>query len=473
MRYRIETDLAGECKIPADAYYGINSFRAKENFVVSNVKVHRQMIKSLSVVKRAAAYANMKAGNISVEIADAIMLACDDVLNGRLISQFITDMIQGGAGTAMNMNMNEVIANRAEEILGGNLGEYKIVHPIDHVNFAQSTNDVVPTAAKIASIRMTKKLITELKKLHKTYIDLAHKYAEVIKIGRTHLQDALPISLGQEFSAYASSLERDIERLKSSSEQLTYINIGATAIGTGLNANKTYFETVYTKLSELTKISFKPAPNLVDSTRNLDAFVWLSSAIKILAINLSKTASDLRLLSSGPDGGLNEINLPDYQVGSTMIPNKVNPVAPELINQIAFDVMGNDVTITKAAEAGQLELNVFQPIIFHKIFSNLELLRRGAEIFREKALTGITVNKEKCISYVERSNMVVTALTPHIGYNKMTELIRESLITGQKVKDMIIEKKIMDKEEVSKILNLVRMTKPGIIRESIINKQKK
>jgi len=472
MRYRVETDFLGEVKIPQDAYYGIQSARAKENFAITNQRIHKQMIKGLATVKRAAAYANMKAGLIEIPIADAMMLACDEIINGRMHNQFITDMIQGGAGTSMHMNINEVIANRAAEILGGQKGTYDIVHPIDHVNFGQSTNDVVPTAGKIATIRLAKKLIIELKRLHRAYLDKANTYIETVKMGRTHLQDAVPISVGQEFGAFAEALQRDISRIESSLEELTFINMGATAVGTGLNANDLYRKVVVENLNKITKLNFKMATNLIDSTRNLDPFLWLSSALKTLAVNLSKTANDLRLMSSGPVTGLNEINLPQVQAGSSIMPGKVNPVIPEVVNQIAFEVIGNDATITKAVEAGQLELNVFEPIIFVNLFGALDILRRGVIAFRDKAIKGITVNADKCISYVERSSGVVTALSPHIGYEKCAALAKEAMATGVTIRELVIKEGLLTEEEMAVILDIRNMTKPGIIGQNYLKSKK-
>ncbi|MGM0435456.1 MAG: aspartate ammonia-lyase [Bacillota bacterium] len=473
MKYRTEKDFLGEVNIPEDAYYGIQTARAKENFTISKQPIHKQLIIGLATVKRAAAHANMKADYLDIKTADVIMQACDQIIDGDLHDQFITDMIQGGAGTSMHMNINEVLANRASEILGFEKGTYTEVHPNDHANFGQSTNDVVPTAGKIATIRLTKKLVAELKNLHRAYLDKANTYLETVKMGRTHLQDAVPISIGQEFGAFAEALQRDIRRIESSLEELTFINMGATAVGTGLNASEVYKQSVIQNLRKLTGINFKTAPNLIDSTRNLDPFLWLSSALKTLAVNLSKTANDLRLMSSGPSTGLNEINLPQVQAGSSIMPGKVNPVIPEVINQIAFEVIGNDVSITKAVEAGQLELNVFEPIIFVNLFGSLDILKRGVSAFRTKAIEGITVNKEKCVSYVERSSGVVTALSPHIGYEKSAALAKEAMSTGQTIRELVIKEGLLTDEEIKVILDIRNMTKPGIVGQSYFKKGKK
>lgn len=471
-KFRIETDSLGEKLVPIDAYYGIQSLRAKENFVITKQKVHPEMIKSIAITKKAAAIANHHAGMLTKEVTDAIVQACDEIIKGKFMSQFITDMIQGGAGTSMNMNANEVIANRAEELLGGKKGEYKLVHPNDHVNFGQSTNDIIPTSGKITAIRLTEKLLVEMRNLHKAYLDKANEFGGVIKMGRTHLQDAVPIRLGQEFNAFASALERDIKRVSSALEDLKVLNMGATAVGTGLNANVKYIEIVVKVLSDLTGINFTQAEDLVDATRNLDPFVWLSSALKTTAVNLSKTANDLRLMASGPKTGFNEINLPQMQPGSSIMPGKVNPVIPEVMNQVAFQVMGNDLTITKAAEAGQLELNVFEPVLFVNLFQSLDILRRGIKTFYSKAIQGITVNRDQCILYVERSAGVVTALAPHIGYKKASELAKEAIKTNRPIKELVLEKGLLSAEDLEIILNVNNLTSPGIAGEELLLKRK-
>lgn len=363
MRYRIERDSLGERQVPAEAYYGIETLRGKENFEITKRGICRQLIKALAIVKKAAAKANIDAGNISEKVGKAIMLACDEILNGRLHGQFVTDLIQGGAGTSINMNANEVIANRANELLGGRKGDYDFVHPNDHVNFGQSTSDVIQTAGKIAVVKQLKKLQVELKKLYNSYLDKAEEFKDVIKTGRTHLQEALPITLGQEFYAYASALNRDIKRIDTAIDALLEVNLGGTAIGTGLNANEKYCKKVILHLSKFSGEDVRIAKNLIDATRNLDAFGYASSMLKLLAIDLSKTASDLRLMASSGPNGFNEIILPNVQPGSSIMPGKFNPVIPEVVNQVCFYVMGLDVTVTKAIEAGQLELNVFEPLI--------------------------------------------------------------------------------------------------------------
>lgn len=472
-KFRIEVDSLGEKLVPKDAYYGIQTLRAKENFRITKQKVHTELIKAVAITKKAAAIANYEAGMLSKEICQAIEQACDEIISGKLLKHFITDMIQGGAGTSINMNANEVIANRAQELLGGEKGKYDIVHPNDHVNFGQSTNDIIPTAGKITAIRLTKKLLRELRRLHRSYLDKANEFGGIIKMGRTHLQDAIPIRLGQEFNAFSSALERDIKRIESTLEDLKILNMGATAVGTGLNANITYIERVVNILAELTKIEFKQADDMVDNTRNLDPFLWLSSALKVCSVNLSKTANDLRLMASGPKTGFNEINLPQMQPGSSIMPGKVNPVIPEAINQIAFQVMGNHLTVTKATEAGQLELNVFEPVLFANLFQSLDILRRGTKIFRERAISGITVNKEVCLLYVERSAGLVTALAPHIGYKLSSEIAKEAIKLNKNIRDLVIEKGILSEEDLDIILDINNLTSPGISGEELLLKKKK
>ncbi len=472
-RYRIEKDVIGEKKIPIDAYYGIHTLRSKENFSITKRMIHKQMIRSLAIIKKSAALANMDANLISLEVAKAIAFACDEVINGRLHSQFITDAIQGGAGTSINMNINEVIANRANEIMGGKRGEYNFVHPLDHVNFGQSANDVIPTAGKITTIVLAKKLLIELKKLHKAFLDKAKDHKGILKMGRTHLQDAVPIGVEQEFDAIATSIERDIKRINSSLEDLMTINMGATAIGTGLNADPVYIQRILFRINEFTKLNFKHPENMIDVTRNLDAFLHVSSSLKVFAVNLSKTANDLRLMASGPKTGFNEIILPRVQAGSTTTPDKVNPVIPEVVNQVCFQVIGNDMTITKAVEAGQLELNVFSPVLLANLFDSIDYLRRAASTLREKAVEGLTVNVEKCIEHVEKSAWMLTVLSPHIGYEQCVEIAKESYQTNTPIRDIVFARGLLSEQELKKIFDYHKVTKPGIIDNQYLKLKKK
>lgn len=467
MRYRIERDSLGERQVPAEAYYGIETLRGKENFEITKRGICRQLIKALAIVKKAAAKANIDAGNISEKVGKAIMLACDEILNGRLHGQFVTDLIQGGAGTSINMNSNEVIANRANELLGGRKGDYDFVHPNDHVNFGQSTSDVIQTAGKIAVVKQLKKLQVELKKLYNSYLDKAEEFKDVIKTGRTHLQEALPITLGQEFYAYASALNRDIKRIDTAIDALLEVNLGGTAIGTGLNANEKYCKKVILHLSKFSGEDVRIAKNLIDATRNLDAFGYASSMLKLLAIDLSKTASDLRLMASSGPNGFNEIILPNVQPGSSIMPGKFNPVIPEVVNQVCFYVMGLDVTVTKAIEAGQLELNVFEPLILMSLFEEITTLRRAARTFNNLAITDLKVNPN--LKYhIDNSVFLITALTPHIGYDTACSIVNEAMKENKTIKEIVLEKGLLSNSLIDEILNNRDITSSGIAGESIL-----
>lgn len=467
MRYRIERDSLGERQVPAEAYYGIETLRGKENFEITKRGICRQLIKALAIVKKAAAKANIDAGNISEKVGKAIMLACDEILNGRLHGQFVTDLIQGGAGTSINMNANEVIANRANELLGGRKGDYDFVHPNDHVNFGQSTSDVIQTAGKIAVVKQLKKLQVELKKLYNSYLDKAEEFKDVIKTGRTHLQEALPITLGQEFYAYSSALNRDIKRIDTAIDALLEVNLGGTAIGTGLNANEKYCKKVILHLSKFSGEDVRIAKNLIDATRNLDAFGYASSMLKLLAIDLSKTASDLRLMVSSGPNGFNEIILPNVQPGSSIMPGKFNPVIPEVVNQVCFYVMGLDVTVTKAIEAGQLELNVFEPLILMSLFEEITTLRRAARTFNNLAITDLKVNPN--LKYhIDNSVFLITALTPHIGYDTACSIVNEAMKENKTIKEIVLEKGLLSNSLIDEILNNRDITSSGIAGESIL-----
>lgn len=467
MRYRIERDSLGERQVPAEAYYGIETLRGKENFEITKRGICRQLIKALAIVKKAAAKANIDAGNISEKVGKAIMLACDEILNGRLHGQFVTDLIQGGAGTSINMNANEVIANRANELLGGRKGDYDFVHPNDHVNFGQSTSDVIQTAGKIAVVKQLKKLQVELKKLYNSYLDKAEEFKDVIKTGRTHLQEALPITLGQEFYAYASALNRDIKRIDTAIDALLEVNLGGTAIGTGLNANEKYCKKVILHLSKFSGEDVRIAKNLIDATRNLDAFGYASSMLKLLAIDLSKTASDLRLMASSGPNGFNEIILPNVQPGSSIMPGKFNPVIPEVVNQVCFYVMGLDVTVAKAIEAGQLELNVFEPLILMSLFEEITTLRRAARTFNNLAITDLKVNPN--LKYhIDNSVFLITALTPHIGYDTACSIVNEAMKENKTIKEIVLEKGLLSNSLIDEILNNRDITSSGIAGESIL-----
>ncbi|WP_337742786.1 aspartate ammonia-lyase [Fusobacterium gonidiaformans] len=470
MTFRLESDSIGSLQVPSDAYYGVQTLRAKNNFFITGYRLNPIFISSLAYVKKAAAICNMEAKTIQEDIAKAIIQAADEIIAGKFRDQFITDVIQGGAGTSMNMNMNEVIANRANELLGGALGTYDKVHPNDHVNFGQSTNDVVPTSGKLTIQFLLKDLVNNLEDLYSAFQSKATQYDHIIKMGRTHLQDAVPIRVGQEFRAFSGPVKRDIERLKAAMYELSFVNMGATAVGTGLNADVNYIQRVVEVLSEVTGFSFSQCEDLVDGTRNLDSFVYLSSILKTCAVNLSKTANDIRLMSSGPKAGIAELILPQEQPGSSIMPGKVNPVIPEVMNQVCFQIFGNDVTITKAAEAGQLELNVFEPVLFFNLFQSIQILTNGIRTFIDNCIAGIQVNEEDCKYWLTRSVGVVTALSPHIGYKVAAEIAKLSLKTGKPVYDLVLEQGLLEKEKLDVILNPFEMTKPGIAGKELLSR---
>ena len=421
-----------------------------------------EIINSLAYIKKAAAITNCEAGLLDKKIAQAIVKACDEILGGKLHEDFIVDPIQGGAGTSLNMNANEVIANRANEILGGKKGDYSIVNPNDHVNCGQSTNDVIPTAGKMTSLRLLKNLKKELMRLHTALEKKAEEFDGVIKMGRTQLQDAVPIRLGQEFKAYSVAVLRDIRRMDKAMDEMRTLNMGGTAVGTGLNADEAYLRRIVPNLSEISDMELVQAYDLIDSTQNLDPFVAVSGAVKACAVTLSKIANDLRLMSSGPRAGFGEINLPAKQNGSSIMPGKVNPVIPEVVNQVAFNVIGNDVTITMAAEAGQLELNAFEPIIFYCLFQSIDTLGYAVQTFVDNCVTGITANETRCRYFVENSVGIITAICPYVGYQKAAEIAKEAIKTGESVKKLIIEQGILTEKQMDEILDPVQMTEPGI-----------
>ncbi|MDR1832737.1 MAG: aspartate ammonia-lyase [Fusobacteriaceae bacterium] len=461
-RYRLESDSIGEMKVPANAYYGIQALRGSRNFHITGYKWGKTFIKAMATVKKAAAMANYEAGMINLDVRDAICAAVDEIMAGKFRDQFITDVIQGGAGTSVNMNVNEVIANRANELLGGGLGVYDRVNPNDHVNCSQSTNDVVPTAGKLSVQIKIKRLLESLQTLVDTLRAKGNEFDDVLKMGRTHLQDAVPIRLGQEFRAFAEPVERDIRRIRLATEELTYINMGATAVGTGLNADEKYAENVVRILAELSGFPFRRATDLIDGTRNLDSFAWLSAALKTCAVNLSKTANDIRLMASGPKAGIGELILPQQQPGSSIMPGKVNPVIPEVVNQVCFQIFGNDITIAKAAEAGQLELNVFEPVLFFNMFQTIKILKNAVNTFVKNCLKDIRANRENCQYWVDRSVGIITALNPYIGYRNAAEIAKESLRTSVPVKEIVQRKGLLAPTDLEIILNPYEMTKPGI-----------
>ncbi|MCE5323013.1 aspartate ammonia-lyase [bacterium] len=462
MKTRIEHDLLGMMEVPADAYYGIHTLRAHKNFDLSGIELHPELIRALAEVKKACALANMRTGHINKRIAEAITGACDEIASGHLHDQFITDVFQGGAGTSANMNANEVIANRAIEILGGIKGDYSIVHPLDHVNLAQSTNDVFPTAVKLAAIRLLIPVSKAASQLQRALQEKENAFASVLKTGRTEMQDAVPITLGQEFAAWAQAVQRDWWRLYKVEERLRQVNLGGTAVGTGLNADQKYVYIVVDILREITGVPLARAENMIDVTQNTDVFVEVSGLIKAAAVNLAKIASDLRILSSGPKAGIGEIKLPALQAGSSIMPGKVNPVATEAVSQAAFQIMANDHAIAIAAMSGQLELNAFLPMLSHNLFQSLQLLQRSSLLLADKCVSGIEVDSERCCALVEGSFAILTALSPHIGYEAASELALEAEKMGKTIRQVALEKGIFTKEQLDKILSTVEMTKPGI-----------
>lgn len=460
---RKEADSIGTMEVPMKAYYGVQTLRAKKNFHITGRPLHPEFIKNLVRIKKAAAYTNMTAHILDEKIGNAIVKACDEIIEGKLHSQFIVDAIQGGAGTSANMNANEVIANRAIEILGGEKGDYTIVHPNDHVNMAQSTNDVIPSAGKLTILALLPGLLEQLERLHKALRDKSIEFDDVVKMGRTQLQDAVPIRLGQSFEAYAAVIERDIRRIRSLDSELKVLNIGATAVGTAINVNPVYLFHIIRNVNLVCGTDCSQAEDLFDATQNLDGFVHTSAALRVCAVNLSKICNDLRLLSSGPKAGLGEINLPPKQNGSSIMPGKINPVIPEVVNQVAFNIIGNDMTITMAAEAGQLELNAFEPIIFYNLFESLETLASAVNTLVDNCIVGITANEEHCRKQVENSIGVITAICPYVGYETAANIAKEALRTGRQVRDLILEKGLMDEKQLNTVLNPYTMTEPGIL----------
>ena len=461
-KYRMEHDSIGEKEVPEEAYYGIQTLRAYENFYITGLKMHPELINSVAQIKKAAAITNFEVGELDKKIADAIVKACDEIIAGKLHDQFIVDPIQGGAGTSLNMNANEVIANLEIQLLGGKKAAYKLQNPNDHVKLCQTTNDVFPSCGKMAALKLLDHAQDELKRLEKALTEKSVEFDSVIKMGRTQLQDAVPIRLGQEFHAYASAIQRDIRRFENAKDEIKSLNLGGTAIGTGLNADVQYFKRVVKNMSTLTGQDLIQSYDMIDATQNLDSYASVSGIVKNCAITLSKMSNDLRLMSSGPRTGFGEINLPAKQNGSSIMPGKVNPVIPEVVNQVAFNIIGNDVTIAMAAEAGQLELNAFEPIIFYNLFQSIETLAFAVKTLIDNCIVGITANEEHCRKMVENSIGIITAICPYVGYETAANIAKEALRTGRLVRDLILERKLMDMEQLKTILNPYTMTEPGI-----------
>jgi aspartate ammonia-lyase len=455
---RLEKDSIGNVYIEDEAYYGIQSLRGAINFNVTETRINLDFVKNMARIKKAAAIVNNQVGTLSKEKCDAIVKASEEVSEGKLYDAFIVDIIQGGAGTSSNMNANEVIANRAIELLGGKKGDYSIVHPNDDVNMAQSTNDVIPTAAKMTVIDLMRPLQKNLKKLEEAFLMKAEEFNDIIKMGRTQMQDAVPIRLGQEFKAYAAAIKRDRERIALAEKDMHIINMGGSAIGTSINVDPVYLGNIAKELSNVCGYELTLAEDLIDSTQNLDCFVNVSSSLKTCVVNLAKIAGDLRLLSSGPRTGFGEINLPSMQNGSSIMPGKINPVIPEVVSQVAFLIMGHDVTINFAAANGQLELNAFGPVLYYQLFESIFALNGAAESFAKDCVEGITANIDTCKENVEKSVGIITVLVPVIGYQKAAEIAKEALKTGVPVRELILRDKILNEEELDKILDPYKMT---------------
>ena len=453
MHYRQESDSIGTLSVPQEAYYGVQSLRGRNNFQITGLRLRPEFIESMAQIKKACAICNCAIGQLDGDIMQAICTACDDILEGKLHDQFICDPIQGGAGTTANMNANEVIANRAIELLGGTKGDYSVVHPNDHVNRAQSTNDVIPTAAKITAAKLLKKAIVQLERLNEALLKKEKEFYNVIKMGRTQMQDAVPIRLGAEFGAYSQAVTRDIARLNRALRELYAINLGGTAVGTALNADPAYVAALAPSLGRITGLPLVKAEDLVDGTQNLDTFAFVSAALKTCAISCSKMANDFRLMSSGPRCGFEEINLPPMQNGSSIMPGKVNPVIPEVMSQAAFCIIGNDVAITMAAEAGQLELNYAEPVLYHKLFESIVVLTGALQTFTDNCVRGITANEERCRELVDGSVGVITAICPKVGYKESADIAKKAIATGASVREVLRTTGLFTDEEIETILD--------------------
>jgi aspartate ammonia-lyase len=467
---RLEKDFLGEKEIDVDVYYGIQTLRAVENFPITGYKLHEEMIKATAMVKKAAALANMDVKHLYEGLGEPIVQAADEIIKGQWHGYFIVDPIQGGAGTSINMNANEVIANRALELLGHSKGDYSKLSPNTHVNMSQSTNDVFPTAIHISTLNLLEKLLYTMENMLEVFRKKAKQFDHVIKMGRTHLQDAVPIRLGQEFEAYSRVVERDIKRISQTRLHLYEVNMGATAVGTGLNADPKYIKNVVKHLADISGLPLVGADHLVDATQNTDAYTEVSSALKICMINMSKIANDLRLMASGPRAGLAEISLPARQPGSSIMPGKVNPVMPELINQVAFQVIGNDHTISLASEAGQLELNVMEPVLVFNLLQSLSIMNNAFNSFTNHCLDGIEANEERMKKFVERSVGIITAVNPHLGYEVVSRIAREAILTGKSVRDLCLLYDVLTEEELDLILDPYEMTNPGIAGSALFDR---
>jgi len=461
-KYRIESDTIGEAKVPKDSYYGAQTVRALENFPISGIRSHPVFTRAVVFIKKAAAKVNNELGCLSDEKSEMIIKAADRIIGGEFHDQFVVDMYQAGAGTSFNMNVNEVIANIAIESMGGNKGDYSVVHPNDHVNFGQSTNDVYPTAMRIAGLLMLKELIPVMDELADALSRKADEFNLIVKSGRTHLQDAAPVRLGQEFSGYADTVAKSVERIENASASLHELGIGGTAVGTGLNTHPEYTNRIINELRRLTNLPVRSATNRFEAMQSNAPIAEVSSSIKVFVLELIRIANDLRLLSSGPKTGLDEINLPAVQPGSSIMPAKVNPVMAEMLTMVCFSVIGNDLTITMASQAGQLELNVMMPVMQYKLLDSISIITNALKVFVSKCVNGITANKEKCYQYAVNSFAIVTALNPYIGYSNAAEVAKASRLTGKSLKEVVLERGLLSEEKLDEILSPESMTQPGL-----------
>ncbi len=468
---RMEKDFLGAKEVPQEAYYGIQTLRAVENFPITGYRIHGELIRAMAIVKKAAALANMDIGRLDFTRGNAIAEAAQEIIEGKWHDQFIVDPIQGGAGTSINMNANEIIANRALEVLGKEKGDYSYISPNSHINMSQSTNDAFPTAIHIAVLNLLELLLHTMDDMHRVFLQKARQFDHVIKMGRTHLQDAVPIRLGQEFEAYSRAIERDIKRINQSKQHLYEVNMGATAVGTGLNADPRYIEAVVKHLADISKLPLVRAEHLVDATQNTDAYTEVSAALKVCMMNMSKIANDLRLMASGPRAGWGEITLPARQPGSSIMPGKVNPVMAEVINQVAFQVIGNDHTICLASEAGQLELNVMEPVLVFNLIQSISIMNNAFRVFTDHCLKGIEANEDRLKAYVEKSVGVITAVNPHIGYETAAQIAREAILSGRSIRELCLKHGVLTEEELDLILDPYEMTHPGIAGSSLFDKK--
>jgi aspartate ammonia-lyase len=462
MATRIEKDTLGEMEVPAEAYYGAQTARAVHNFPISGLKPHPAFCRAVVVIKKAAARANMATGRLAPEIGNAIVAAADEALAGRFDDQFVVDPFQAGAGTSHNMNVNEVLANRALEILGRKRGDFSLLHPNDHVNMAQSTNDVIPTAIRLASLERLDPLLEALEGLEKALTAKEREFDHVLKSGRTHLQDAVPIRLGQEFGAYGEAVRKNREGLEACIPVLVELGIGGTAVGTGLNAEPAYLRLIVEELARVTGLPLTASPNLFEAMQNMDPFLALSSALRRSAVTVGRIANDLRLLSSGPRTGLDEIRLPAVQPGSSIMPGKINPSMAEMTNMVCFQVMGCDQAVMLAAQAGQLELNVMMPLIAWNLLFAMDLLTNGVARFTEACVAGITANEERCRGYLEASLGLVTVLAPYIGYNAAADVAKESMASGRSIREIVLSRGLMNEADLGAVMKPQHLTEPGL-----------